>query len=60
MSSTLPFKPAQPRAAVKMSALDRLTAAYALVHDTHEAPIVGCYMCLHNEPRRRRVLSLAA
>ncbi len=43
-----------------MSALDRLTAAYALVHDTHEAPLVGCYLCLHNEPRRRRELAAAA
>ena len=60
MSSTIPFKPAQPRAAIKISALDRLTAAYALVHHTHEAQIVGCYKCLHNEPRRRRELSLAA
>jgi hypothetical protein len=60
MSSTIPFDSARPRAIVKMSALDRLTAAYALVHDTHEAPLVGCYLCLHNEPRRRRELAAAA
>ena len=60
MSSTIPFQPVRPRAAVRISALDRLTAAYGLVHDTHESPIVGCYMCLHNEPPRRRELSAAA
>lgn len=60
MSSTIPFQPVRPRGTVRLSALDRLTAAYSLVHYTHEAPIVGCYMCLHNEPRRRRELSAAA
>ena len=42
------------------SALDRLTAAYARVHDQHASPLVGCYLCLHNEPRQPRELEAAA
>jgi hypothetical protein len=42
------------------SALDRLTAAYARVHDQHTSPLVGCYLCLHNEARRPRELEAAA
>jgi hypothetical protein len=42
------------------SALDRLTVAYARVHDEHTSPLVGCYLCLHNEPRRPRELEAAA
>lgn len=60
MSSTIPFKPARPAATVKTGALERLTAAYALVHDTHISPLVGCYLCLHNVPRRPRELAAAA
>jgi hypothetical protein len=60
MSSTISFKSARPAAVVKSSALDRLIARYALAHGTHEAPLVGCYLCLHNEPRLPRELAAAA
>ena len=60
MPSTIAFKSARPAAAVKTSALDRLVARYALAHDSHEAPLVGCYLCLHNEPRLPRELAAAA
>ena len=59
MSTITQFKltrnPAESR-----SALDRLTAAYARVHDQHGSPLVGCYLCLHNEPRQPRELAAAA
>ncbi len=60
MSSTIAFKSARSGATVKTSALDRLIARYALAHDSHEAPLVGCYLCLHNEPRLPRELAAAA
>lgn len=60
MSSTIAFKSARPVASVKTSALDRLIAKYALAHDSHEAPLVGCYLCLHNAPRLPRELAAAA
>ena len=60
MSSTIAFKTARPVASVKASALDRPIARYALAHDSHEAPLVGCYLCLHNEPRLPRELAAAA
>lgn len=60
MSSTIAFKPARPVPSVETSALDRLIARYALAHDSHEAPLVGCYLCLHNEPRLPRELAAAA
>jgi hypothetical protein len=40
--------------------LERLTVAYARSHGTHETPLVGCYLCLHNAPRRPRELASAA
>ncbi len=60
MSSTIPFKSARTVAVVKTSALDRLIARYALAHDMHEAPLVGCYLCMHNETRLPRELAAAA
>ena len=60
MSSTIQFKRARPLAAVKTSALERLIAMYSSSHDLHVAPLVGCYQCLHGEPRRRRELASAA
>ena len=60
MSSTIAFKSARSGASVKTSALDRLIARYALAHHSHEAPLVGCYLCLHNEPRLPRELAAAA
>jgi hypothetical protein len=41
-------------------ALERLVDRYSRVHDNHEAPLVGCYLCLHDAPRERRQLRLAA
>jgi hypothetical protein len=60
MSSTIAFKTARPVTSVKTSALDRLISRYAVAHDAHEAPLVGCYLCLHNEPRLPRELASAA
>jgi hypothetical protein len=60
VSSTIPFKPARSLPSIKTGALERLTAALAAVHDTHESPLVGCYLCLHNAPRRPRELAAAA
>jgi hypothetical protein len=60
MSSTIRFKLARPLATVRTGALERLTAAYARTHYTHEAPIVACYLCLHNVPRTPRELAAAA
>jgi hypothetical protein len=61
MSSILTFKPAATKKAPKPSALDLTIARFAREHDDHVAPIVGCYMCLHNEPRSQsRELPAAA
>ena len=59
MSSIIQLKTALDPATGK-TALERLTAAYARSHDEHEAPVVGCYRCLHNVPRRPRELASAA
>lgn len=60
MSSTIPFRRVRSVATGYTGALDRLIAAYSRSHHGHEAPIVGCYLCLHNEPRRPRELAAAA
>ncbi len=59
MPSIIPFRVAR-RAASQRSALDSLVAAYARVHDEHVSPLVGCYLCLHDEPRHHRELARAA
>jgi len=59
MSSIIPFRLAR-RATTSRRALERLTAAYAGSHHEHESPLVGCYLCLHNVPRRLRELAAAA
>jgi hypothetical protein len=59
MSSLIPFRLSR-RAASERTALDTLVAAYGRVHYEHVSPLVGCYLCLHDEPRRRRQLAKAA
>ena len=59
MSSRILFRVAR-RATSERTALDSLIAAYARVHDEHVSPLMGCYLCLHDEPRRRRELAKAA
>ena len=59
MSTISQFRLARTSAGNR-NALDRLTAAYARVHDQHTSPLVGCYLCLHGEPRRPRELEAAA
>jgi hypothetical protein len=44
----------------KGTALDRVIAQFARSHVTHISPIVGCYQCLHNEPRVTSRALLAA
>ena len=59
MSSPIPFKTiAHP--AARVSALDRLIAIYAQRHHGHDAPLVGCYLCLHGVPRQPQPRELAA
>ena len=58
MSSMIQFKPARPRR--RISALERLTTAFTRSHHQHAAPIVGCYLCLHNVSRDASELSAAA
>ena len=61
MSSILTFKPAPAKKASKPSALEVVVARFASEHDDHVAPVVGCYLCLHNEPRSQsRELPAAA
>jgi hypothetical protein len=65
MSSLFMFKravePAATKKAPKLSALELVVARFAREHDDHVAPIVGCYLCLHNEPRTQsRELPVAA
>jgi hypothetical protein len=60
MSSTIAFKSARPTSTIKTSALDRLIARYALAHEAHEAPLVGCYLCLLDQPRLPGELAAAA
>ena len=59
MSTVTQFKPSRTPA-TDVHALERLTAAYAEVHFEHETPLVGCYLCLHGEPRRPREVAAAA
>ncbi len=59
MSSIIQIKLRRPAAADR-TALGQLTAMYTRSHDAHEAPIVGCYLCLHNAHRRPRELAAAA
>ena len=45
-------RPARSRfAQTKPTALDRVIAYHDRGHGMHVSPIVGCYQCLHNEPR---------
>jgi hypothetical protein len=61
MSSILTFKPVSAKKSSKPSALDLVVARFAREHDDHVAPVVGCYLCLHNEPRTQaRELPAAA
>jgi hypothetical protein len=61
MTSILTFKPEATKKSPKPSALDLVVARFAREHDEHVAPIVGCYLCLHNEPRSQaRELPVAA
>jgi hypothetical protein len=53
MSSILQFKIAAQRRVPVPTALDVVVARFAREHDAHVSPIVGCYMCLHNEPGRK-------
>ena len=59
MTSIIPFTLSR-RATTNRRALDRLIAAYARTHDAHEAPLVGCYLCLHGVARRTDDLAAAA
>jgi hypothetical protein len=47
-------------ASPKGTALDRVIAQFVRSHATHISPILGCYQCLHNEPRVTSRALLAA
>jgi hypothetical protein len=52
MSAIVAIRPARSRfAPTYRISLDLLIARYARAHATHVSPIVGCYQCLHEEPR---------
>jgi hypothetical protein len=52
MSAIAAFRPTKTRSAPTYRiSLDLLIARYSQVHATHLSPIVGCYLCLHDEPR---------
>jgi hypothetical protein len=52
MPSITAYQSARSRFALtKPTALDRVIARFARSHSMHVSPIVGCYQCLHNEPR---------
>ena len=57
MSQVITFKTIS---AAKSSPLDRVIARFALAHGSHLSPIVGCYLCLHNEARPSKELAAAA
>jgi hypothetical protein len=42
------------------SSLDVVIARLAREHDTHEAGVLPCYLCLHGVPRRTAALPKAA
>ena len=44
----------------RLSLLDIAIARHARNHDSHESPLVGCYLCLIGAPRKVRGLRAAA
>jgi hypothetical protein len=58
--SIFTFRPTPAKKFARPSAFDLVVARFAREHDEHVAPIVGCYLCLHNEPRSPRELLAAA
>jgi len=44
----------------RLSLLDIAIARHARNHDSHESPLVGCYLCLIGAPRNVRELRAAA
>jgi hypothetical protein len=60
MYATIQFRLFPIRTTRIPTALERLTAAFARSHHLHVTPIVGCYLCLHNVPRRPVELASAA
>jgi hypothetical protein len=57
MSHVITFK---TLGGARWSPLDRVIARLARAHGAHVTPIVGCYMCLHNEARAPQELAAAA
>ncbi len=51
MSLITAFLPRRRTAPAEPSALDRVVAQFARSHAMHITPILGCYQCLHGEPR---------
>lgn len=52
-------KPIRPNP-TRLSLLDIAIARHARNHDSHESPLVGCYLCLIGAPRNVRELRAAA
>jgi len=52
--SPISLKAIAARKSTRPSVLDLVVARFDREHDDHVTPIVGCYACLHNEPREAR------
>lgn len=61
MTIVTALRPHRSRTApARPSALDRVVTRFARSHALHVSPIVGCYLCLHNEPRTAAMVLPAA
>lgn len=60
MNSTPAIKKSTGSSPIRLSLLDIVIARHARNHDSHESPLVGCYLCLIGAPRNVRELRAAA
>ena len=51
---------AAPNLPVRLDLLAITVNRHAKAHDGHTSPIVGCYLCLHQGPRRLEARRIAA
>jgi hypothetical protein len=60
MNSNPAAKKSDRSSPTRLSLLDIAIARHARNHDSHESPLVGCYLCLIGAPRNVRGLRAAA